>query len=191
MVEFFPGNSIFSTMESVPHLLKLLILGDFRVGKTHLIRGITLQPQVLDYQPTFAVVFSKTDFHTETKAYRLLLWEVGGYPSFTDIAKAYVNSADAVLVLFSEDKPGSWESRGTWLDLIPPDRLSLQVEVLGNSPQSDHFSHYQVRPSDAISVRQFFSDVVNRVPVNSLTDPDGIQDFEDLKSRTQVHCSLL
>ena len=178
-------------MESVPRLLKLLILGDFRVGKTHLIRGITLQPQVLDYQPTFAVVFSKTDFHTETEAYRLLLWEVGGYPSFTDIAKAYVNSADAVLVLFSEDKPGSWESRATWLELIPPDRLSLQVEVLGDSPQSDHFSHYQVRPSDTISVRQFFSEVVNRVLVNGLTDPDGIQDFEDLKSRTQVHCSLL
>lgn len=60
-------------MDTSPRLLKLLILGDFRVGKTHLIRAVTRQPQVFDYEPTFGVVFSKTDFLTDSETWRLLL----------------------------------------------------------------------------------------------------------------------
>ena len=60
-------------MDASPRLLKLLILGDFRVGKTHLIRTITKQSQVFDYEPTFGVVFSKTDFLTASETWRLLL----------------------------------------------------------------------------------------------------------------------
>jgi hypothetical protein len=119
-------------------------------------------------------------------------WEVGGYPAFTDIAKAYTDSADAVLVLFSEEKPGSWESLETWRKLIPTGKLVLEIEVLSqNCLPSDHTSHVKVSPFDSISVHSCFNEVVKRAIEHGLNDADDILGFEDLKSRTQVRCLLL
>lgn len=119
-------------------------------------------------------------------------WEVGGYPAFTDIAKAYTDSADAVLVLFSEEKPGSWESQETWRKLVPAGKLVLEVEVLSqNYPPSARISDVQVSPVDTISVHSCFDEVIKRAIAHGLNDADDILGFEDLKSRTQVRCLLL
>ena len=98
-----------------------------------------------------------------------------------------------MLILFSEEKPGSLEGMKTWRELITDDRkLVLKVEVLSqNCPPSDSTSPLKVNPSDSISVQLCFDEVIKKAVEHGLNDTDDILGFEDLKSKTQVRCLLL
>lgn len=51
-----------SIMEESATIVKLLVLGNFKVGKTYLIRHIAQQPLGDSYEPTFGVVFTKATY---------------------------------------------------------------------------------------------------------------------------------
>ena len=60
-------------MEPELRLIKLLLLGDFRVGKTRLLRSLLGDSTYQEYEPTFGVVYTGKDFEHEPEPTKLMI----------------------------------------------------------------------------------------------------------------------
>lgn len=178
--------------------IRLLLLGDFRVGKTRLLRSLMEDTNYAEYEPTFGVTY--TGIELDNQSAKLMIvsnsqWEVGGYPAFVEVAKQYVDTADAVIVAFSSD--GDGRSQEPWLSLVCNSRIRILVDIKPDSDQYLSQAHdscarlFVVDPIDSGKVRQFFTEVVKIVVEDPQWRSEGEISLEELKRRTRAPCSLL
>lgn len=78
---------------------KILLLGDFHVGKTSLIRRYVDNTFSDDYLTTIGVKISKKRIVVEEEEYELLIWDIEGATPLRGIPEHYyVGAAGAILV---------------------------------------------------------------------------------------------
>ncbi len=102
--------------------LKLVLLGDGRVGKTSLRKRYLGLGFPTEYLETLGADFSIKTLkfnHTnnnETIWLRYQIWDIAGQPRFNQIRKSFYMGAQAALVLFDVSERKSLTSLGNWID---------------------------------------------------------------------------
>lgn len=78
---------------------KILLLGDFAVGKTSLIRRYVDNAFDDKYLTTVGVKISRKRLETEGEQYELLIWDIEGATPFKEIPKNYYAGASGAIVV--------------------------------------------------------------------------------------------
>ncbi|MHA2180652.1 MAG: Rab family GTPase [Promethearchaeota archaeon] len=113
---------------------KIVVVGDGAVGKTSLIKRYTTNSFEKDYIATLGMQFSKYEELVEGENVELLLWDLAGQPSFSNLRDRFYKGSNGAIIAFSlapEDLE-SWEHIDNWLLHINEACGRIPIILLGN-----------------------------------------------------------
>ncbi|XP_005097933.1 ras-related protein Rab-32B [Aplysia californica] len=99
------------------HLYKVLVIGEFGVGKTSLIRRYTEGYFSPNYKLTIGVDFAlkSIEWDNSTKV-NLQLWDIAGHERFGHMTRVYYKYAIAAIIVFDLSRPATFDSVLKWLE---------------------------------------------------------------------------
>ncbi|KAL9658650.1 hypothetical protein ABK040_006186 [Willaertia magna] len=101
------------------HLYKILVVGDYAVGKTSLIRRYCTGEFTSNYRITIGVDFclKHLDYNDNTNV-SLQLWDIAGHERFGAMTRVYYKYAIAAVVCFDISRPSTLDNVKKWRDDI-------------------------------------------------------------------------
>lgn len=101
--------------ENIIHL-KLVLLGDGRVGKTSLRKKYLGLGFPTEYLETLGADFSIKTSRFKNIELRYQIWDIAGQPRFNQIRKSFYMGAQAALVLYDVSERKSHASLANWIE---------------------------------------------------------------------------
>eukprot|EP01112_Ceratiomyxa_fruticulosa_P013544 TRINITY_DN380_c0_g1_i1.p1 TRINITY_DN380_c0_g1~~TRINITY_DN380_c0_g1_i1.p1 ORF type:complete len:278 (+),score=46.51 TRINITY_DN380_c0_g1_i1:169-1002(+) len=95
---------------------KLIVVGQYNVGKTSLIKRFCENNFTEGYKATIGVDFMYKKFHILGHSFALHLWDSAGQEQFKCISRAYFRGAKAVLLAFDLGDEQSLYTTKEWLE---------------------------------------------------------------------------
>ncbi|XP_031572186.1 ras-related protein Rab-38-like [Actinia tenebrosa] len=112
------------------HLYKVLVIGEYGVGKTSIIRRYTEGYFSPNYKLTIGVDFALKVIHWDPKTkINLQLWDVAGHERFGHMTRVYYKYAIAAVIVFDVSRPATFEAVFKWYKDI-----SEKVMLTNESP---------------------------------------------------------
>jgi len=109
------GSSLNHKVEKKKHLFKVLVIGDYAVGKTSLIKIYTEGFFTPNYKLTIGVDFAvKTIEWDDSTQVSLQLWDVAGHERFGTMTRVYYKYAIAAIIVFDVSRPATFEAVSKW-----------------------------------------------------------------------------
>ncbi|XP_064622503.1 ras-related protein Rab-32B-like [Lineus longissimus] len=98
------------------HLYKVLVIGEFGVGKTSIIKRYTEGYFTPNYKLTIGVDFAlKTIEWDAVTRVNLQLWDIAGHERFGHMTRVYYKYAIAAIIVFDVSRPATFDSVTKWL----------------------------------------------------------------------------
>ena len=97
------------------HWLKVVLVGDARVGKTSLIKSLKNYEQSNEYRPTTAAWVTYFDL---TESCRLLITDTSGKQEFNPLVKLYLRNLHCVVFVFAFNEPSSFKRLNNWYQVF-------------------------------------------------------------------------
>ncbi|XP_019642316.1 PREDICTED: ras-related protein Rab-32B-like [Branchiostoma belcheri] len=124
-------------------LYKVLVIGEFGVGKTSIIRRYTEGYFSPNYKLTIGVDFAlkSLDWDERTKI-NLQLWDIAGHERFGHMTRVYYKYAIAAIIVFDLSRPTTFESVLKWYidvneKVMLADQQPIPVILLANKCDID------------------------------------------------------
>jgi small GTP-binding protein len=114
---------------------KLILTGDFKVGKTSLIRRFTENNFLDDYISTIGVEISKKSIVLDQNVHiNFVLWDIGGQISqMAPYRKRFYEGASAAFIVIDRTRAGNLDSIKKWYDDIKQSvPLNIPIVIVGN-----------------------------------------------------------
>ncbi len=111
---------------------KVLLVGNFGVGKTSLIRRFVLNEFSEDYISTIGVRVSKKVVEYKNQTVKLLIWDVAGTSGDEKIPKAYFLGASAAMFVFDLSREETYLNIEKYLNNIKELSGLKNITVVGN-----------------------------------------------------------
>ncbi|WP_299670863.1 Rab family GTPase [uncultured Polaribacter sp.] len=111
---------------------KVLLVGNFGVGKTSLIRRFVLNQFAEDYISTIGVRVSAKVVQYENTAIKLLIWDVAGTSGDEKIPKAYFLGASAAMFVFDVSRIETYLNIDHHLESIKTLSGLQNITIVGN-----------------------------------------------------------
>ncbi len=167
--------------EPVSHMFKLVSLGDGAVGKTSCIKryvdGVFSEQYIMTIGTTFAVKTVNAQLpDNSTVSARLVLWDLGGQPSYNELQRRYMTGASMAIIVYDVTRPQTFLDVGEWFTRFMTVCPNAVVAVVANKidrpdrlvPQEagDMISkwldvlHYETSAKTGENIEQMFSDLV-------------------------------
>lgn len=103
---------------------KVLVLGDFSVGKTALLRSLTGEDFHQDMRPTVGVDFVKKIFEVDGALVQLAIWDSAGQERFRSITKQQYRGVQGLILVYDMTDKNSFETLNFWLNSIQEEMTS-------------------------------------------------------------------
>lgn len=113
---------------------KLILCGDFKVGKTSLIRRFIENRFERDYISTIGVQLSKkTIILSEKTKLNFIIWDIGGQRQFDLNRARFYNGANAAFIVVDRTRPDNLKSIEKWNNEIQKTlKRTIPVVIVGN-----------------------------------------------------------
>lgn len=106
-------------------LFKILVVGDFGVGKTAIIRRYTEGMFSANYKLTIGVDFAVKSIQWDEKTcISLQLWDIAGHERFGYMTRVYYKYAIAAIIVYDLTRPATFDSILKWLSDVK-DKVTL------------------------------------------------------------------
>mmetsp|Transcript_2820 Transcript_2820/g.4062 ORF Transcript_2820/g.4062 Transcript_2820/m.4062 type:complete len:234 (-) Transcript_2820:647-1348(-) len=133
------------TEENQEQLYKVLVVGDYGVGKTAFIRRTCNNEFTNNYRITIGVDFSKKHVEYEDKNVTLQLWDIAGHERYGGLTRVYYKFAIAALVCFDISRPSTLDNVKKWREDINskvtlPNEEHIPMILLANKCDLDDIS---------------------------------------------------
>ena len=94
---------------------KIVVCGDYSVGKTSLLNSYVEKKFSTDYIPTLGVNVLRKEFTLgDDKFVKLILWDIAGQDLFSSVRNQFYEGSDAVIIVYDVTRPESLESTKKW-----------------------------------------------------------------------------
>eukprot|EP00047_Mylnosiga_fluctuans_P024570 m.164281 g.164281 ORF g.164281 m.164281 type:complete len:219 (-) comp9883_c0_seq1:77-733(-) len=93
---------------------KLLVIGDYGVGKTAIIRRYVENSFDPKYKLTIGVDFSSKKLAFNGRNIELQLWDIAGHERFGHLTHVYYKYAIAAIIVFDLGRPATFDSVSKW-----------------------------------------------------------------------------
>ena len=111
---------------------KVLLVGNFGVGKTSLIRRFVLNEFSEDYISTIGVRVSKKIVEYKNETIKLMIWDVAGTNGNEKIPKAYFLGSNAAMYVFDVSREETYLSIEDNLKMVKELSGLQNITVVGN-----------------------------------------------------------
>ena len=111
---------------------KVLLVGNFGVGKTSLIRRFVLNKFSEDYISTIGVRVSSKIVQYKCKDIKLLIWDVAGTNGEDKIPKAYFLGASAAMFVFDLSREETYINLEAQIEVIRDLSNLKEITIVGN-----------------------------------------------------------
>jgi len=116
--------------EKQQHLYKVLVIGDYAVGKTSIIKRYCEGYFTPNYKLTIGVDFAvKVVEWDESTSVSLQLWDVAGHERFGTMTRVYYKYAIAAVIVFDLSRPATFDAVLKWREDI-----NSKVVLANNEP---------------------------------------------------------
>lgn len=123
---------------SADYLVKLLILGDGKVGKTSILLRFTEEYFPTSHIQTLGIDFKLKVQTIENKTYKFQIWDTAGQERFRKLTTAYYKNAKGIILVFDVTRRESFDMVSFWMSEIQKHALDEVVKVLvGNQVDKD------------------------------------------------------
>eukprot|EP01113_Clastostelium_recurvatum_P009655 TRINITY_DN1467_c0_g1_i1.p1 TRINITY_DN1467_c0_g1~~TRINITY_DN1467_c0_g1_i1.p1 ORF type:complete len:218 (-),score=51.94 TRINITY_DN1467_c0_g1_i1:117-770(-) len=97
------------------HLYKVLVIGDYAVGKTSLIKRYCEGYFTPNYKLTIGVDFAVKSLEwDDDTTVNLQLWDIAGHERFGTMTRVYYKYAIAAIIVFDISRPATFEAVTKW-----------------------------------------------------------------------------
>ncbi|HAS41922.1 MAG TPA: GTP-binding protein [Microscillaceae bacterium] len=111
---------------------KVILVGNFGVGKTSLVRRFVFQEFSDEYLTTLGVRIDKKVVELAGNIVNLILWDIAGEVTQTKVPVSYYLGAHGVIYVFDVQRPSSFENIEADLDYIRTKLPDAPICVIGN-----------------------------------------------------------
>ena len=112
--------------------IKMLFLGEARVGKTNVINQFCSNRFFENYLPTIGYDSQESNINIDDKNYKLILLDGPGQEKFRSLYKRYIKTADIFIMVYDITNRESFEKLQNWLEIIKENRSDYIIGVIGN-----------------------------------------------------------
>eukprot|EP01116_Phalansterium_solitarium_P006517 TRINITY_DN18843_c0_g1_i1.p1 TRINITY_DN18843_c0_g1~~TRINITY_DN18843_c0_g1_i1.p1 ORF type:complete len:230 (-),score=52.88 TRINITY_DN18843_c0_g1_i1:480-1169(-) len=125
-----PERQLSEKKEKAQHLYKVIVIGDYAVGKTSLIKRYCEGFFTPNYKLTIGVDFAVkvVDWDDDTNV-SLQLWDVAGHERFGTMTSVYYKYAIAAVIVFDLSRPATFDAVLKWRDDV-----NSKVVLANNEP---------------------------------------------------------
>jgi len=124
--------------EKQQHLYKVLVIGDYAVGKTSIIKRYCEGYFTPNYKLTIGVDFAVKSVEWDKDTFvNLQLWDVAGHERFGTMTRVYYKYAIAAIIVFDLSRPATFEAVTKWRDdvnskVVLANDMPIPVLLLAN-----------------------------------------------------------
>jgi Ras-related protein Rab-6A len=111
---------------------KVVLIGDSGVGKTSIYNRCTTDSFIPNNPPTIGVLFSVIERSIKGTSHVINLWDTAGQEAFRSVIPNYTRDADAVILVFSVEKPDSFEHVEKWKSFVLEKAQDPRFYLVGN-----------------------------------------------------------
>ncbi len=99
-----------STARESKYLFKIIVCGDWAVGKTSLVQRFATDTFTHDYITTIDVNHISKEVNVDGISVSLSIWDTGGQERFSHLRKRYYQGAKGVIFVFDVTRPESYRA---------------------------------------------------------------------------------
>ena len=133
--------------------MKLVMLGDFAVGKTSFIKNFAKKKFGGEYKPTIGAEITKLSLEYEKKLFGLIMWDLAGQVAFKQLAHKYIEGSDLAVLIFDVTRPMTFESVKGWFQaILTSSTEKIPCILVGN--KVDLVNERKVSYDDALQLSQ-------------------------------------
>ena len=115
------------------HLFKVILIGDWGVGKSNIILRITQDAFDAESRTTIGVEFSQKVLEFNKKKTIVQIWDTAGQDRYKAITSAYYRAAVAAILVYDVTKRTSFENLNSWASEIQMNTThDVKVMLLAN-----------------------------------------------------------
>jgi Ras-related protein Rab-1A len=96
-------------------LLKIVLVGDAKIGKTSLFNAFLSNTDTYDYLPTMGVDFGFKKVRIEDTLIKIALWDTAGIEHYRSITHNYYKGSDIIILLYDITNIQSFNNINIWL----------------------------------------------------------------------------
>jgi small GTP-binding protein len=111
---------------------KVLLVGNFGVGKTSLIRRFVSNEFSEDYISTIGVRISAKVMEFSNQSIKLLIWDVAGTKDNEKVPKAYFLGASAAMYVFDLSREETYQNLEANLEMVKELSGMNKIAIVGN-----------------------------------------------------------
>ncbi|MFX1393182.1 MAG: Rab family GTPase [Promethearchaeota archaeon] len=101
-------------MNKKSYSFKVVVVGDYGVGKTTLISRFVENKFRSNYIPTLGVQISKQSFELNESHIDLMIWDIAGQESFVKVRQRFYQESEGFFIVFDTTRKSSLEHIGRW-----------------------------------------------------------------------------
>ena len=122
--------------DNIPRGMKIVLVGDSDVGKTHLLSRYSTGCLPEQAVATIGVQFAEQTVHVEvagtTQAVKVQLWDTAGEKWYRPIASAHYGRSVGALLVYDVTRKGTFESCATWIKELRQLAPDIVIMLVGN-----------------------------------------------------------
>ncbi|MFX1339416.1 MAG: Rab family GTPase, partial [Promethearchaeota archaeon] len=152
---------------------KFIIVGDYEVGKTSIVRRFVDNKYSKDYRATLGLNILTHSFDFMGNEISITLWDVGAQEFFKRFRRTYYTGAQAVFIVFDLTNRFSYENIQKWhkelIDYI--DKMDLPIVVVGNKSdlKEERIIDYQEGVAGASELSKKGTSKISYIETSALT----------------------
>tara|TARA_E500000178_G_scaffold306339_1_gene318432 strand:+ start:10205 stop:10792 length:588 start_codon:yes stop_codon:yes gene_type:complete len=112
--------------------IKLIILGDFCVGKSAIIKRKCENVYDTQYTTTIGVDFFNFTTIIDNKKVKVFIWDTAGQEKFKTIVKSYYNGTNGVLLVYDITNRKSFNNLDKWANDLKESGFEGKIMIIGN-----------------------------------------------------------
>jgi len=119
---------------STSETYKVVICGDFAVGKTTFVKTFLDEKSAFleDYKPTIGVDIGRKSFTMDLNEITFQIWDLSGQQTFKTIRPQFYNRSDGAILIFDLTRKESFTNLSSWLEEIFDQTGSIPIVLVGN-----------------------------------------------------------
>ena len=113
--------------------LKIVVIGDSRVGKTNLIKRFIINTFNQNSKSTLGVEFISKLYKIKNHIFKIEIWDTAGQERYKSITAVYYNGAKGALIVYDITSRNSFNNLDKWMTEIK-DKTSndIKLMIIGN-----------------------------------------------------------
>jgi Ras-related protein Rab-5C len=114
--------------------LKIVLLGEFGVGKTSIVRQFVENKFQANYQETIGISIMNRNirFPEWDLKFEYMLYDIAGQSIFTHVRHSYINGAIAGFIIFDVTRPETFNKAKVWYQDCKNIEPDIQLVLIGN-----------------------------------------------------------